>query len=163
MTVSMQEEVTRLENTTGVEKGSEFANKAIVPDLVTFEPGDQFTVPNDAVVYTVPIGKNKGQFILVDVKNKNTNAECCKRFYPTSLNKWGMIVNEDGTKTGKRMAAKGSARTEYMKAQTVDAGFKNLIGKKIEYTNEEEGRVHVVGGAVNDTRLTRFGEWNIIG
>ena len=159
----MQEEVTRLENTAGVERGSDFANKAIVPDLVTFEPGDQFTVPTDAVVYTVPIGSNKGQFILVDVKNKNTNEESCKRFYPTSLNKWGMIVNEDGTKTGKRMTAKGSARTEYMKAQTVNAGFKNLVGKKIEYSNEEEGRVHVVGGAVNDTRLTRFGEWNIIG
>jgi hypothetical protein len=163
MTVSMQEEVTRLENTTGVEKGSEFANKPIVPDLVTFEPGDQFTVPSDAVVYTVPIGTNKGQFILVDVKNKNTNEESCKRFYPTSLNKWGMIVNEDGTKTGKRMAAKGSARSLYMKAQTVDAGFKNLIGKKIEYTTEEEGRVHVVGQPANQTRMTRFGEWNVIG
>ena len=163
MTVSMENEVARLENTAGVEKGTEFANKAIVPDLVTFEPGDQFTVPNDAVVYTIPIGSNKGQFILVDVKNKNTNEESCKRFYPTSLNKWGMIVNEDGTKTGIRKSAKGSARTEYMKAQTVDAGFKNLIGKKIEYASEEEGRVHVVGGAVNDTRVTRFGEWNIIG
>ena len=45
MTVSMENEVARLENTAGVEKGTEFANKAIVPDLVTFEPGDQFTVP----------------------------------------------------------------------------------------------------------------------
>ena len=159
----MQEEITRLESTTGVEKGCEFANKAIIPDLVTFEPGDQFIVPNDAAVYTVSIGANKGQFILVDVKNKNTGKASVKRFYPTSLNKWGMIVNEDGTKTGKRISAKGSAHDLYMKARTVNEGFKSLVGKKIEYTNEEEGRIHVIGGAVHDTRITRFGEWNIIG
>ncbi len=163
MTISMQNEVNRLKNTNGVEEGTDFANKAIVPDLVTFEPGDQFEVPENATVYTVPIGVNKGQFILVDVKNKNTNEESCKRFYPTSLNKWGMIVNEDGTKTGQRMTAKGTARELYMKSQTVNEGYKSLIGKKIEYTNEQEGRVHIVGGAVNDTRLTRFGEWNLIG
>ena len=163
MTISMQNEVNRLKNTNGVEEGTDFANKAIVPDLVTFEPGDQFEVPSNAVVYTVPIGANKGQFILVDVKNKNTNEESCKRFYPTSLNKWGMIVNEDGTKTGQRMTAKGTARELYMKSQTVNEGYKSLIGKKIEYTDEQEGRVHIVGGAVNDTRLTRFGEWNLIG
>lgn len=162
MTVSMENEVARLKNTKGVEEGTEFSSKAIVPDLVTFEPGDVFTVPSDAIVYTVPIGKNKGQFILVDVKNKNTNEESCKRFYPTSLNKWGMIVNEDGTKTGKRMSASGSARDEYMKAQTVDSGYRNLVGKTLEYVSEQEGRVHVVGGAINDTRLTRFGKWDIV-
>jgi hypothetical protein len=91
----MQNEVARLKNTKGVEEGTEFSSKAIVPDLVTFEPGDVFTVPSDAIVYTVPIGKNKGQFILVDVKNKNTNEESCKRFYPTSLNKWALLKDSD--------------------------------------------------------------------
>ena len=163
MTAFMEEEVRRVENTTGVEKGNEFADKPIIPDLVTFEPGDEFEVPNNAIVYTLPIGTNKGQFILVDVTNKNTKEQSCKRFYPTSLNKWGMIVDEAGIKTGKRMAAKGSARDLYMKGTTVNEGFANLIGKKIEYHAEEEGRVHVVGQPANVTRLTRFGEWNVIG
>jgi hypothetical protein len=163
MTAFMEEEVRRVENTTGVEKSGEFMDKPIVPDLVTFEPGDEFQVPDNAVVYTLPIGANKGQFILVDVTNKNTKAQSCKRFYPTSLNKWGMIVDEAGVKTGKRMTAKGTARDLYMKGATVNEGYKNLIGKTIEYHSEEEGRVHIVGQAANQTRLTRFGEWNVIG
>lgn len=163
MTAFMEEETKRVEATAGVEKGSEFSGKAIVPDLLTFEPGDQFEIPANATVYTVPIGANKGQFILVDVKNIHTNEESCKRFYPTSLNKWGMIVDESGIKTGKRMSAKGTARDLYMKGTTVNEGYSNLVGKKIEYHSEEEGRVHVVGQPANQTRLTRFGEWNVIG
>jgi hypothetical protein len=107
------------------------------------EKGDEFVIDADAKVYeqTIGTGANAGkaQYCFVMVGDK------AKKFYPSTLTKRRMVVNEDGSPTGQAATSNGTAVDLYRQNGTIAEGMAALAGKRLRVSD------------VVTVRIVRFG------
>lgn len=130
--------------------GNAFGGGIPNPEGSFFEEGDQFVVPQIYEVFNQVIGDNSTQFTFVKITNKNTGVESVKRLYPSTFTKSRAIANEDGTLTGARISASGTAVALYRSQATVEEGMCTLKGKKLEVTK------------VTPVRCLRYGTTQVV-
>lgn len=95
-----------------------------------FELGDTFTIPTQFQVYEEKIGACTNQFIFVETVNGNI-----KKLYPSQLSRIVSIYNSDGSPTGCKIYADGTASQLYRQFGTVADGMNALKGKTIRVTD----------------------------
>jgi len=149
----------------GGEKHAKFMNP-IRGEINLFEPGDEFTVPQDYVVMAEKMvnarpGTKSPEFIFVNVTN-NGNDVGVKRLYPSMFTK--SVPTYDpatGTRNGV-LRASGEIADKFRQYADVNKAMADLcVGKKIKYNSETTGQVRNWNASVLDDKFreSKAGEW----
>lgn len=139
---SILDEINNSKGTVTAVEGNKF-NKA-VRNMDAGDPlsvGDVITIPTEFKVLQVnltPDAKTPTMalFIMVEVKNEDTDAERNMRFFPNQLAKVAFPVDADGKRLPK-VKTTGSATKEYTSHATIDEAMEALKGKQIKVTKDD--------------------------
>ena len=95
MITSKESQITNLTSGNNIQSISGFTKQMRGVDNMSFEKGDEFTIPENPQVYSMTLGSGNAEFIVVE-----TQSGICKRFFPSVFYKRGMEVDNDGLPTG---------------------------------------------------------------
>lgn len=99
-------------------------------DSLALEEGDEFKVPESFNVMEQKIGDGVAQYILVELTNGNA-----KPLYPSTFTKTRTVYNEDGTSTGTRVHAEGSAAELFRTKGSIQEAMEALKGKTLKVSD----------------------------
>lgn len=131
-----------------------------------FEPGDEFTVPENYEVMVEPIrnarpGTKSPEFIFVEVTNNGVDVGV-KRLYPSMFTK--AVPTYDpatGTRNGV-LRASGEVADKFRNYADVNKAMAELcVGKKIKYNSETTAHVRNWNASLLDDKFreSKAGEW----
>lgn len=120
------------------------------------EKGTVFTIPQNFSVYKQKIGNNIAQYCLVECEDGQA-----KRFYPSSMTKSVVVYDEDGTSTGTRVEASGTAVDEFRKHIGTQEAVMALVGKKIKVSDVKTVRTLRFG--TDQLRNTQVCTFDLVG
>lgn len=135
-------------------------------EINLFEPGDEFTVPEEYEVMVEPManarpGTKFPEFIFVNVTNNGVDMGL-KRLYPSMFTKSVPMYDPvTGTRSGVLRATGEVADKFRTYADTTKAFTELCVGKKIKYNSETTGKVRNWNASVLDDKFrdSKAGEW----
>ena len=118
-------------------------------ELNNFVEGDVFTFPGEYEIYQMKFGDNPVDFILVEVTNELTEGESVKRFFPSTMWKNRIVVDEKGKMVG-RAHTEGTLAQHFQNFGSVQDAMEDVAGKKVKITK------------VNTIKTLRYGTDEIV-
>lgn len=136
MITSKESQITNLTSSNNIHTISGFTKQMRGVDNMSFEKGDEFTIPENPQVYSMTLGSGNAEFIVVE-----TQSGICKRFFPSVFYKRGMEVDKDGMLTGNIIYSTGKVCEDARSHQTVAEAMAALANKRIKVTDMVYRRV----------------------
>ena len=136
MITSKESQITNLTSGNNIQSIGGFTKQMRGVDNMSFEKGDEFTIPENPQVYSMTLGSGNAEFIVVE-----TQSGICKRFFPSVFYKRGMEVDKDGMLTGNIIYSTGKVCEDARSYQTVAEAMAALANKRIKVTNMAYRRI----------------------
>ena len=130
MITSKESQITNLTSSNNIHTISGFTKQMRGVDNMSFEKGDEFTIPENPQVYSMTLGSGNAEFIVVE-----TQSGICKRFFPSVFYKRGMEVDKDGMLTGNIIYSTGKVCEDARTYQTVAEAMAALANKRVKVTD----------------------------
>lgn len=130
MITSKESQITNLTSGNNIQSIGGFTKQMRGVDNMSFEKGDEFTIPENPQVYSMTLGSGNAEFIVVE-----TQSGICKRFFPSVFYKRGMEVDRDGMLTGNIIYSTGKVCEDARSYQTVAEAMAALANKRVKVTN----------------------------
>ena len=130
MITSKESQITNLTSSNNIHTISGFTKQMRGVDNMSFEKGDEFTIPENPQVYSMTLGSGNAEFIVVE-----TQSGICKRFFPSVFYKRGMEVDKDGMLTGNIIYSTGKVCEDARSHQTVAEAMAALANKRVKVTD----------------------------
>lgn len=114
----------------GAIKVTGFSGAVRPTELNNFVEGDTFTFPEEYEVLQMKFGDNAVDFILVEVVNEQIEEESVKRFFPSTMWKNRVVVDDQGKISG-RAHTDGTLAEHFQTFGSVQDAMDDVKGKKV--------------------------------
>ena len=129
MITSKESQIKNLTSGNNIQSIGGFTKQMRGVDNMSFEKGDEFTIPENPQVYSMTLGSGNAEFIVVE-----TQSGIWKRFFPSVFYKRGMEVGRDGLPTGTIVHSTGKVCEDARTHQTVAEAMAALANKRVKVT-----------------------------